>query len=181
MTPRTRRIIAIAGGIALAAQFACGPEVPRGVTPAEKTAIADSLRSLVVNTYDLSRPDVVNRMMSLYPTSGPVYSTSTGHISTSRAELKAQIDEFWKYVGSNMRNPKWEWTAIHTDVLSADAAVMTASYRIPHLNPMNSAHVIAGAWTAVFVKRAGRWVVIHEHLSDLPAAVVADSSQMNHR
>jgi hypothetical protein len=40
---------------------------------------------------------------------------------------------------------------------------------------MNMQHVIAGAWTAVFVNRGGKWVVIQEHLSDVPAAI-ADSA-----
>jgi hypothetical protein len=29
--------------------------------------------------------------------------------------------------------------------------------------------VIAGAWTAAFERRGGRWVIVQEHLSDLPA------------
>ncbi|MEO5588496.1 MAG: nuclear transport factor 2 family protein [Gemmatimonadaceae bacterium] len=168
MSTPVKRMIAALASVALAAQFACGPDVPRSVSPAEKKVIADSLKTLVVNAYDLARPGVVDRMMSLYPENGPVYSTSSGHISTTRAELKQQIGTFWQYVGSNMRNPKWQWTAIHTDVLSPDAAVMTASYKVDHLTPMNMPHAIAGAWTAVFVNRGGRWVVIHEHLSDTP-------------
>ncbi len=182
MSKRTSIFAALAG-LALIAQFACGPDAPRPVSDAQRKAISDSIRTLVVNTYDLSRPDAVDRLMSLYPTSGPVYSTSSGHISTTRAELQQQIETFWKYVGSNMRNPKWEWTAMHIDVLSPDAAVMTASYRVPHLNPMNMAHTIAGAWTAVFVRRAGKWVIVQEHLSDVPAApaAAADSgATMNH-
>jgi hypothetical protein len=65
-------------------------------------------------------------------------------------------------------------------VLAPDAAVLTASYRIPHLTPMNMEHVIAGAWTAVFVNRGGKWVVIQEHLSDVPASEVSDSATMSH-
>jgi hypothetical protein len=167
------RVFAALVGLALVAQFACGPDAPRPVSEQQRKAISDSIRTLVVNTYDLSRPNAVERLMSLYPTSGPVYSTSIGHISTTRAELQEQIQTFWKYVGSNMRNPKWEWTAMHIDVLSPDAAVMTASYRVPHLNPMNMPHTIAGAWTAVFVRRGGKWVIVQEHLSDVPAAPAA--------
>ncbi len=107
--------------------------------------------------------------MSLYPEKGPVYSTSSGHISTTRAELQRQIQTFWQFVGSNMRDPKWEWTAMKIDVLAPDAAVMTAAYRIPHLNPHGMPHVIGGAWTAAFVRRDGRWVIVQEHLSDTPA------------
>lgn len=171
--------MALLAATTLAAQFACGPEAPRPVSAEQRKEISDSLRKLVVETYDLSKPNAVERLMSLYPTAGPVYSTSSGHISTTRAELQQQIETFWKYVGSNMRNPKWEWTAMRIDVLTSDAAVLSASYRVPHLNPMNTPHTIAGAWTAVFVNRAGRWVVVHEHLSDVPPApaTTADSAR----
>src|SRR6266571_453283 len=138
------------------------------LTPRERAAVADSLKHLVINTYDLSKPDVVKRLMSLYPTEGPVISANTGSATTTRDSLQAQIETFWKYVGSNMRNPKWEWTSMHIDVLSRNAAVMTATYKIPHLTPTNMPHVIGGAWTAVFVNRGGRWVIIQEHLSDAP-------------
>jgi len=178
---RTRILAAIILGF-LAVQFACGPQVPRAVSDSERKAITDSLEKLVTQAYDLSAPNPVQRMMSLYPESGPVYSTASGHISTTRKELQDQIETFWKFVGSNMRNPKWEWTAMHVDVLAPDAAVMTASYRVPHTTPMNMQHVIAGAWTAAFVNRGGKWVVIQEHLSDVPAAI-ADSAaraQMSH-
>lgn len=182
MSSRRTRLFALVTAAGLVVQFACGPQVPRAMTADERKVIADSLAKLVVNTYDLSQPKFVDRMMSLYPENGPVYSTASGHTSTTRADLQQQIETFWKYVGSNMRNPKWEWTAMHVDVLAPDAAVMTASYRIPHLTPMNMNHVIAGAWTAAFVNRGGRWVVIQEHLSDVPAAI-ADSAaraQMQH-
>jgi hypothetical protein len=56
---------------------------------------------------------------------------------------------------------------MHVEVLSRDAATLTTSYRVPHLTPKGEPHVIAGAWTAVFVRRGGRWVIIQEHLSDV--------------
>lgn len=165
----TFRSIAASALLIAAAAAACNQSSTNTLTPPERAAIADSLKHLVINTYDLSKPDVVNRLMGLYPTQGPVISANTGQATTTRAALQQQIETFWKYVGSNMRNPKWEWTSMHIDVLSRDAAVMTATYRIPHLTPRNMPHVIGGAWTAVFVNRGGRWVVIQEHLSDAPA------------
>lgn len=165
----TRRSILLAAAL-IGAPAACSSPDSGNLGDAEEKEIADSLKKLVVETYDLGKPNAVARLMSLYPTSGPVYSASSGHISTTRGELEQQIQTFWTYVGSNMRNPRWEWTAMHIDVLGRDAAVMTASYRIPHLNPMNMPHTIAGAWTAVFARRGGRWVVVQEHLSDVPPA-----------
>jgi len=52
--------------------------------------------------------------------------------------------------------------------LSPNAAVMTATYHVPHLTPRNEPHTIGGAWTAVFEKRGARWYIVQEHLSDLP-------------
>ncbi len=147
------------------------------LTAAQKTEIEDSIRKLVIDTYDLTAPNVVDRLMRLYPDSGPVYSTSSGYVVRTRAELAEQIETFWRYVGSNMREPKWEWTAMYVDVISPQAAAMTASYRIPHLTPDNRPHVIAGAWSAVFVKRGARWFVVQEHLSDVPVSAQPDSTQ----
>jgi len=134
----------------------------------ERAAIADSLKKLVVSAYDLSNPDAVTRLMSLYPPSGRVISASGGRMTTTRPQLEEQIRTFWKFVGSNMKDPKWEWTAMQTDVLSRDAAVMTSTYRIHHRTPMGMTHVIGGAWTAVFARRDGRWMIVQEHLSDSP-------------
>ncbi len=159
---------------------ACSDGGSTKLTPELRAAISDSVRQLVVDTYDLKGPNVVDRLMRLYPDSGAVYSTSSGHVSTTRTELRQQIQTFWEYVGSNMRDPKWEWTSMVVDVLSPDAAAVTGAYRIPHMTPQNTAHVIAGAWTAIFVKRGGRWVVIQEHLSDAPAAVAAAAGGEDH-
>jgi hypothetical protein len=109
----------------------------------------------------------VKNLMSLYPTNGRIISASGGVITTTRPQLEQAIQAFWTYVGQNMRQPRWEWTSMTVDVLGPDAAVMTSTYRIPHVTPMGMSHVIGGAWTAVFQKRGGKWVIIQEHLSDV--------------
>ncbi|MEO7368970.1 MAG: hypothetical protein ABIZ36_13510 [Gemmatimonadaceae bacterium] len=172
MTSARSRLTAFVLGTAAVAQFACGPDAPQPVSEEQRKTVTDSLRHLVTDTYDLSKPNVVARLMALYPTTGPVYSTSAGHVSTTRAELQSQIGAFWQYVGSNMRSPKWEWTSMYFDVVAPDAAVLTATYQIPHINPRGVPHVIGGAWTALFVNRGGHWVVLQEHLSDVPAAAM---------
>ena len=153
--------------VAVAGSFACATRSASDMSNAEKRAIADSLKHLVAATYDLSKPDPVTRLMSLYPTYGRVISASGGVTTTTRPELQQAIQAFWTYVGQNMRQPRWEWTSMTVDVLAPDAAVMTSTYRIPHRTPMGMNHVIGGAWTAVFQKRGGKWVIIQEHLSDV--------------
>ena len=103
------------------------------------------------------------------PASGSVVSASGGHVTTTRDSLEAAVRTFWDNVGHNMRDPTWQWTSMRVDVLAPNAAVMTATYRIPHRTPAGAPHVVGGAWTAVFERRAGRWVIVHEHLSDSPS------------
>ncbi|HJP60249.1 MAG TPA: nuclear transport factor 2 family protein [Gemmatimonadaceae bacterium] len=153
--------------LAFAGLVACQQRTAADMTAGEQKAIADSLKKLVVSAYDLSKPDPVKSLMSLYPDSGRVISASGGVVTTTRPQLEQGIKAFWTYVGQNMKNPKWEWTSMNVDVLAPDAAVMTSTYRVPHLTPTGMNHVIGGAWTAVFQKRGGRWVVIQEHLSDV--------------
>jgi hypothetical protein len=158
---------ALLPAFAFAAVVGCQQQTASNMTVAQQRAVADSLKRLVVTAYDLSKPDPVKSLMSLYPDSGRVISASGGVVTTTRPQLEQGIKAFWTYVGQNMKNPKWEWTSMNVDVLAPDAAVMTSTYRVPHLTPTGMNHVIGGAWTAVFQKRAGRWVIIQEHLSDL--------------
>ena len=168
-TRATRRVAALA--LVLSAVASCGRAAGGDVSAAQRTAIADTLRTLIVNAYDMSRPgDAVARLMSLYPASGQVISASGGQVTASRDSLEAGIRAFWDNVGRNMRDPKWQWGPMHVDVLAPDAAVVTTTYRVPHHTPAGEPHVIAGAWTAVFQRRAGKWVIVQEHLSDLPNA-----------
>src|SRR5688572_28555644 len=74
------------------------------ITDAQRAAIADTLERMIVSAYDLSQEgDKVERLMSLYPPSGPVISASAGMITTSRDTLQAGIRAFWQNVGRNMR------------------------------------------------------------------------------
>lgn len=142
----------------------------RDVSPLQRLAAERAIRSEVVAAYDFSRPDVPANLMALYAPTGTIISASGGRITTSRDSLRAGIDAFWTNVGVNMRDAHVEWTAMHIQVLSPTAAVMTATYRIPHKQPSGLPHVIGGAWTAVFSLENGHWYVIDEHLSDDPFA-----------
>ena len=157
------------GLVAFTSALACRTEGDPELTAAERQAIATTIERRVKTAYDLGAKDVLAGMLSLYPREGPVYSASGGTVTTTRDSLEAAVRQFWNYVGRNMREPKWEWTRMQLDVLSPTAAVMTATYRVPHLTPAGQPHVIGGAWTAAFAKRDGEWVIVHEHLSDSPS------------
>jgi hypothetical protein len=180
MRRRTFSILTcLAAASCLVGSFACSPRTAADMSASEKKAIADTLKHLVVQAYDLSRTNPVKNLMSLYPTEGRVISASGGVLTTTRPQLEQAIQAFWTYVGQNMRQPRWEWTSMNVDVLAPDAAVMTSTYRVPHLTPTGMNHVIGGAWTAVFQKRGGRWVVIQEHLSDVQSNPNLPMGQMN--
>ena len=138
------------------------------VSDAERTAIAREVEGVIREAYDLSKPGVLDRMLALYPRSGRVVSAVGGGVVASRDSIESGIRYFWNSVGVNMRDPRWVWGHFYVDVLSTTSAAVTATYRIPHLNPRNEPHVLGGAMTAVLSKRDGRWVIVQEHLSDLP-------------
>ena len=154
-------------GLTLITAVACSSTA---ISDRERQTIVDSLTRQVKGAYDLTKPNVEQRLLSLYPPSGRVVSAAGGQMITSRDTLAMGIKAFWDNVGANMREPRWIWDEMIFDVLSPTAAVMTARYHVPHLTPRNQPHTIGGAWTAVFQKRGNRWYIVQEHLSDLPAA-----------
>jgi ketosteroid isomerase-like protein len=144
----------------------------RPLGDAERRAVADTLEDMIKRAYDVSGPSAgaVERLLSLYPESGRVVSASGGRMLTSRDSLAEGVRYFWESTGRNMREPRWIWEQVITDVLDRDAAVVTATYRVPHRTPRGTPHELSGAMTLVFARRDGRWVVVHEHLSDRPTA-----------
>jgi hypothetical protein len=149
--------------------LACSPGTDRKLSDTQIAAIRGELEQAMRDAYDLSKPNVPERMLSLYPKSGRVVSSTGGRVVTSRDSLESGIRYFWNSVGVNMRKPRWVWDTFYVDVLSPTTAVVTATYSIPHRNPQNQPHILGGAMTAVFAKRDGRWAIIQEHLSDAPA------------
>jgi hypothetical protein len=168
-----RQLLRPASLIALAALASACQSRSTEVPPARRQAIADTLTRMVKSAYDLKAPNPVARFMSLYPDSGRVISASGGRITTTRDSLESGIKSFWEFVGRNMQDPTWIWGNPQVDVLSENAAVVTATYRIPHRTPAGAPHTVAGAWTAVFARRGGRWMIVQEHLSEIPASVMA--------
>ena len=167
--------------IVLVAASLLGACVEGSAVPAEaaRRAIADTIFATVDRAYDLSRRDgdVVARLMSLYPDSGRVVSAAGGRVTTSRDSIELQVRRFWEWVGANMQEPRWTWGRRHVDVLSPTAAVMTATYTIEHRTPSGAPHAIGGAWTALFQRQDGRWVIVQEHLSDLPVVAPGAASE----
>jgi hypothetical protein len=141
---------------------------PETIPAAERRAIADSLTALITDAYDLGRPDAAERLLALYPHSGRVISAVAGRVTTTRDTLAGEIRGFWERVGQNMRTPRFELGNSYVDLITRDAAVVTLTYRIPHLTPRNTPHTVSGAWTMLWRRQDGRWRIVQEHLSDTP-------------
>lgn len=169
--PRRTRLpfLAVAATTLLLAGAGCKLDRRAEPPDMELRVIADSIERLMRSATDLSQPNVVRRMLALYPDRGPVISAAGGRVTTTRDSLAMGIRAFWQNVGQNMHEAKWVWDSIYVDVPSTRAAVFTGTYHIPHRTPAGLAHEIGGAWTAAFAKRDGRWVIVQEHLSDWPA------------
>ncbi len=144
---------------------------PGQVSDADKREIAATLRKTLVEAYDLSKPDVVRRFMSIYPTSGRVVSATAGRITTTRDSLEMGVNAFWDGVGQHMVDPTWKWDRMEIDVLTRDVAQVTALYYVSHWTDRGAPHVIGGTWTTLWSRTSEGWRVVSEHLSDLPRPV----------
>jgi hypothetical protein len=162
------RTLLLALSVGLAGCEPNGSSTGRGF---DSDAIGDSLKALVHAAYDLSKPEPVKRFMALYPSTGRVVSATAGRITTDRDSLESSIQSFWTGVGQFMVRPDWRWDAMEVDVLSPDAAVMTARYSVPHYTDRGTPHVIGGVWTSVWTRGIEGWRITHEHLSDMPRAL----------
>ena len=167
LTGNRRPTIALLALLAAAACSAADGRPADALTDSDRRRIAAAVaRRLRAAPALRAGGDMVARMLSIYPDSGRVVSASGGRVSVEHDSLEAAVRTFWVTTGQNMRNPEWRWGPMHVDVLSPEAAVVTATYRIPHLTPQGAPHVLGGAWTAVFARRDGEWVIVQEHLSD---------------
>lgn len=162
--------------LALAAFAGCSSPraAPAGtdLSERERSAITDTIKERLISAYNLGSPDVVKSLMSLYPKNSgvQVISAAGGRVTASRDTLEAGVRSFWETVGRVMKEPKWEWGPMYVDVLSRDAAVLTTTYVVPHLTPQGTRHIIGGAWTSLWKRIDGEWVIVREHLSDMPLA-----------
>jgi hypothetical protein len=146
-----------------------GCPIRSGAAPQNDAALTDTLKALIEQAYDMSRPGVLTRMGSLYPDSGRVLSASGGQVLDSPDSLRAGLAEFWNTAGQFMRDAKWQWGRVYLDRLGPDAAVFTATWSIPHIAPTGRPHVVRGAWTALFRRLNGSWKITAEHLSSPPS------------
>jgi hypothetical protein len=146
--------------------WGCAAPPPRPET--SDAALADTLKARIAEAYDFSRPGAVERMISLYPGTGRVLSASGGRILASGDSVRAGIATFWQNVGQNMRKARWVWGEVYVDRLGPDAAVLTGTWSIPHIAPTGHPHTIQGAWTALFKRISGTWMIVTEHLSAPP-------------
>lgn len=131
-------------------------------------ALADTLKARIEAAYDFTKPGVAGRMNALYPDSGRVVSASGGQIVASTDSIRAGIAAFWANAGQNMRDAEWVWGEVYADRLGPDGGVLTATWSIPHIAPTGNPHTIRGAWTAVFRRLGGIWMIVAEHLSVPP-------------
>src|SRR5258706_258248 len=63
------------------------------VSDSQKATVRAEVEATLRAAYDLSKPDVAQRMLSLYGTSGPIVSASAGRVVTSRNPARGCGDD----------------------------------------------------------------------------------------
>ena len=116
MKPRVvLTLFAVALALAILASTRRSVAAPRPLPRPTREALAREIELQLREAYDLSKPNVAERLLSLYPDSGRVVSATAGQMVTSRDSLADGIRYFWNNVGSNMRDAQWIWDRMVVD------------------------------------------------------------------
>jgi ketosteroid isomerase-like protein len=102
----------------------------------------------------------INTALSHY--TDDVIAISNTEIFSSREELAADIDEYYKILKS-VNHALWE--DIHIHVISENAATFTAKFRYGFTSIDDEITNLKGVWTALFILDKGAWKIRLRHES----------------
>ncbi len=109
--PLTIRSTMASFALVAVALAGCATPSSEALGATERAAIADTLQRMIVSAYDISKPgDAVARMMSLYPSNGPVVSASGGRVVECRFYGGMSIEETAEALETSPATVKRDWT-----------------------------------------------------------------------
>jgi uncharacterized protein (TIGR02246 family) len=140
--------------------------VARGVTATEKSAVEDTIRKLNAYSMEVQSRRDLKALMQLMPDTGAIAITD-GAMVTDMDSVRAVLEQFWGQPWLKDLKVKWEIKRI--DVVAPDAAVLTTTGTTTVLDTAGEKHSMSHHWTGLWQNRGGRWVVVQQHASTIPA------------
>jgi uncharacterized protein (TIGR02246 family) len=141
--------------------IACQPAEQR-MTEAQRAAIADTVRALTNEVMAAFDQIDVDRAFSYYSDAEDAGYAEGGKLYSFEA-LVAQ----YRAIYAGLRDQKGELRESKTTVLVPDAAVLTAGGAYSMTDTTENTFGGQFAWTLVWVRRDGKWKILHSHASEV--------------
>lgn len=160
----TRRI---AAAIALVVLGACQPAAP-ALTDADRTAIADSTKTMMQGLFATLNARDVERMFSYYK-AGEFISAENGTMAPNRAAIDSGMRAFW----GGLREANLAEDSNKVVVLDRDNVVYAAFWHGAFTDTTGNSMSMSGLWTGVVHRGDEGWKVVAEHNSMPPGSMPA--------
>jgi ketosteroid isomerase-like protein len=118
-------------------------------------AVADTIAHLFAGIGEATNALDLDRLLAYYDDSDALTYVARGRVIRSYADFAEIIDaQLRGLAGADLR-----WLDTYVDVLSDDAAVVTATYEFAATLPDGRVVPTTGTYMCLFVRRDGRWRV----------------------
>jgi uncharacterized protein (TIGR02246 family) len=144
---------------------ACRTSGEQALTPAERTAITDSIVAVahgMAQAANALDADALDRTLASDP---ELTWASDGHLlAIPHDSMMAMYRNFYH----SLRSMAFVWDTLRVSVLGHDAAVLSGAAHFAVTDTSNQTDREAVAVTYVFVRRDQRWQLLHGHASHRP-------------
>lgn len=145
-------------GLAGLAVAACA--APPAFTPAQRAAVADTIRMQAEEVIAALASRDVERFASLFTADADFIYVDNGRIYPDRAALTAAATPFFGRLGA----VAGRWDPAHALALSPTAGAFTGVFRPTMTDTAGAPLWVDGKiWTFVYERRGGRWLIVQAH------------------
>jgi len=141
---------------------ACQQQRP-SLTDADRAAIADTVKRMVMTLFDAANHRDASRFVSLYAADPDVHPVGNGAIYPSLEAFRAGADSFYQAIAAFDAKAGGE---IRTMVLAPDAAATQVPLIFTVTTQSGKRVSGQGVYSALFQKRGGVWKIVRSHESD---------------
>ena len=161
-------------GAAVVALAACSMSKPP-LDEMQRTALADSIEQWVAGPYvAVYQHPNVDSILAFYASGAELASAENGMVFPSYDSIVATTRAFWGRPGITAH---FTVGGAHVNVLSREAAVVTAKVTGAVRDSAGVETPMGVAWTAVLQRAGSGWKIVAEHASSPPPAPVAEPAR----
>ena len=157
-----RRSTQICSLIPALVSLGCAPGGPATLTEAERAAVADSLQAFATVIEEGVEALDVSRFAPVFSSDADLTWAADGQLMLISHD---SLMSFYRVAYRGFREIDFTWDTLRVSVLSPDVGVLAGAGHFEVTDTAGSTSQQGVAVTYVFVRRNGRWQLLHGHAS----------------